>query len=162
MTFIDRHKYQHAFLGNQISRLLDLIDEQSVAFLGDAAISVPSRAVSTVLMLHERGQVSTADIAAELKQPHQLATQRVEALIALGLVSRINDPKDGRRKILELTDKGKQEVTLLLARLAEAEQIFLDLSEEIQSDLSAATLRAIDALSRTPLAARAAQFKHKN
>lgn len=159
MTFIDQHPQQYAFVGNQIARLLDLIDAQSIDFLQDAGISLPSRAVSTVILINERGQISTADIAKELKQPHQLATQRVETLIDLGLIDRIADPDDRRRKILTLTEKGKEETAKLHKRLADGDRIFLRLFDEIECDLSAATLRAIDALQQSPIAARAKALK---
>jgi DNA-binding MarR family transcriptional regulator len=151
MAYVDSHPRHGAFLADQLRRLADLIVQQGDDLLLDAGLSLPSRAVSSVLLIEERGQISAADIAKELKQPHQLVTQRIEMLIMLGLVDRIGDPSDGRRKILELTGRGKKELRLLETCLREAEQVFLDLYQEIECDLSAVTLGALKVLSSKPI-----------
>ena len=147
MINIDSHPRRGAFLANQLHRLVDLISKQGDDLLMDAGLSVPSRAVSSLMLIGEQGQISAADIAKEFMQPHQLVTQRIDTLIMLGLVARIDDPSDGRRKILELTRKGKKELRLLETCLQDAERAFLDLYKEIECDLSAVALRAIKALS---------------
>ena len=151
MAYVDSHPRHGAFLADQLRRLADLIVQQGDELLSGAGLSLPSRAVSSVLLIEERGQISAADIAKELKQPHQLVTQRIEMLIKLGLVDRIGDPSDGRRKILELTRRGKKELRLLEACLRDAEQVFLDLYQEIECDLSAVTLGALKVLSSKPI-----------
>ena len=147
MVYVDSHLRHTAFLANQLHRLVDMISEQGDDLLAGAGLSLPSRAVSSVLLIGERGRISAADIAKELKQPHQLVTQRIEILIELDLVGRIDDPSDGRRKILTLTRKGKKELQLLGICLRDVERVFLDLYQEIECDLSAVTLRAMEVLS---------------
>lgn len=151
MAYVDSHPRHGAFLADQLRRLADLIAQQGDDLLLGAGLSLPSRAVSSVLLIGERGQISAADIAKELKQPHQLVTQRIEMLIKLGLVGRIGDPSDGRRKILELTRRGKKELLLLETCLRDAEQVFLDLYQEIECDLSTVTLSALNVLSSKPI-----------
>jgi DNA-binding MarR family transcriptional regulator len=152
--FTETHALNGAFVANRLSALVDLIALQGDSLLEDAGISIPSRAVSCVLLVGDQGQVSAADIAKALQQPHQLATQRVEALIKLGLLKRIDDPEDGRRKILALTAKGKDQYVRLNVRLAEVEQAFLGLFAEIDCDLLAVVERAIESLRDTPLLKR--------
>lgn len=152
--FTETHALKGAFVANRLSALVDLIALQGDLLLQDAGISVPSRAVSCVLLVGDEGQVSAADIAKALQQPHQLATQRVEALIKLGLLKRIDDPEDGRRKILTLTSKGRDQYARLKLRLAEAERAFLGLFAEIDCDLPAVVERALQALHSTPLLQR--------
>jgi len=154
MIYIDSHPQHGAFLANQLGRLVDMIVVQGDNLLTGAGLSFPSRSVSSVLLIGEQGQISAADIAKQLKQPHQLVTQRVDLLIKLGLVARIDDPSDRRRKILELTRKGKQEFRLLRTCLRDAEQVFAGLYQEIECDLSAVTLRAMRALSSKPIVDR--------
>ncbi len=154
MSYIDQHTRKGAFAANQMSRLVDLINEQGMSLLADAGLTLPPRAVSTVLLIGERRQISAADIAQELEQPHQLVTQRIELLISLGLVERLDDPNDGRRKIIGLTAKGRQEFNTLDTRLAEAALAFEGLFEEIENDLSATTMRAIKALRNKSLLTR--------
>jgi DNA-binding MarR family transcriptional regulator len=152
--FTETHALKGAFVANQLSALVDLIALQGDSLLDDAGITIPSRAVSCVLLVGDQGQVSAADIAKALQQPHQLATQRVEALIKLGLLKRIDDPEDGRRKILALTARGKDQYARLNVRLAEVEQAFLGLFAEIDCDLPVALERALEALRSTPLLQR--------
>lgn len=152
--FTETHALKGAFVANRLSALVDLIALQGDSLLQDAGVSIPSRAVSCVLLVGDQGQVSAADIAKALDQPHQLATQRIEALIQLGLLKRMEDPEDGRRKILALTARGKDQYARLNVRLAEAEQAFLGLFAEIECDLPAVLERALQALRSTPLLQR--------
>ncbi len=127
--------------------------------LSAAGLSLPSQAVSSLLLIGDHGQISAADMAQQLKQPHQLVTQRVDKLMALGLVARFDDPADGRRKILGLTRKGKKELRMLEVCLRDAEQRFQRLYEQIECDLSSITIRAIKALSSQPIADQLAVTK---
>lgn len=145
-NYIDSHPLRGAFIANQLDRLADLISDQGELFLQDAGLAFPARAVSSVLLIGERGEISTADIAKILKQPHQLVTQRVELLIKSSIVERLIDPDDGRRKILRLTPAGAEQFARLQEQLAKAARAFAALFEEIQCDLPAITRRAAAAL----------------
>lgn len=153
-TFIEESGLGDAFLGNRLLQAADLIVEQGEALLREAGLSIPARASSTILLVSERGGVSTADIARELVQPHQLATQRVEALIELGLLKRRADPQDGRRKILVLTAKGEKEAAILYQTLQYAQAAFQTLYDEIGVDLGEACARAMQGLTWRPLSSR--------
>ncbi|MEM7278268.1 MAG: MarR family transcriptional regulator [Pseudomonadota bacterium] len=159
MSYVDSHPRQGAFLGHLLQRLVDLINTQGDELLAAAGLSLPSRAVSSLLLLGDQGQISAADMAQQLNQPHQLVTQRVDKLMALGLVARFDDPSDGRRKILGLTRKGKKELRMLEGCLHDAERRFQRLYEQIECDLSAITIRAMKALSLNPVADRTATSK---
>jgi DNA-binding MarR family transcriptional regulator len=145
-TYTDTHPLRGAFVANLLGRLVDRIVAQGEDLLQDAGLDFPSRAASSVLLIGERGNISAADIASALGQPHQLVTQRIELLIDLKVVKRISDPKDGRRKILALTNKGTQQFLRLQTRLANAERAFQGLFEEIDCDLPAVAARAMEAL----------------
>ena len=153
-NFRDEHALKGAFLSNKLLRLVDLIALQGDELLRDAEITIPSRAVACTLFIGDKGQVSLADIAEALDEPHQLSAQRVEGLIQLGLLERRDDPNDRRRKVLSLTRRGKAQYQLLLVRLAEIEQAFIDLYTEIKADLPTILENAIGALQRTPLLER--------
>ena len=157
MTFPDDHRLAGAFLANRLDRLADLIAAQGEALLAEAGLELPSRAVSLLLLVGDRGQLSAADAATQLGQPHQLVTQRTELLIDLGLIARKDDPNDRRRKILTLSTKGKAQYTRLQSRLAEAAAIFAALFDEIACDLSAMVTKAQAALERQSLTERIRQ-----
>lgn len=154
MTFLDAHPLRGAFVANCFVQLADLISAQGEDMLREAGLDVPSRAVSILLMVGEHGEISAADIAGLLQQPHQLVTQRADLLVDLGLIARRNDPGDGRRKILVLTDRGADQFRRLTVRLAEVAEVFAALFAEIDCDLAAMARRAIAALNRSPILER--------
>jgi DNA-binding MarR family transcriptional regulator len=57
--------------------------------------------------LDREGPMSTSDLAAAERVRPQSMAQTVSELEADGLISRRPDPADGRRALLELTDKGR-------------------------------------------------------
>ena len=158
-NFIDAHPLRRAFIANLLDRTAALLTAQGERLLQDAGLSFPSRASSAVLLMGERGSASAADIAAALDLPHQLATQRVELLLSLGLFERIDDPDDGRRKILRLTAKGANEFQILQAVLQDASNAFQSLFEDIDSDLQAVLDRMISALNQRPVLERVQAYR---
>lgn len=139
--YISTHALSGGFIASQLRSLADLISEQGELLLQDAGLEFPARAVSSVLLIGERGEISTADIAKVLKQPHQLVTQRIDILITSGIVERFADAQDGRRKILRLTPRGKVQFELLQERLAKVSRVFADMFEHLQCDLPEITNR---------------------
>ena len=154
MTYLEKHPLRGAFVSNKLVHLTDLIAKQGEDMLRDANLDVPSRAVSIMLLIGERGEISAADIANLLQQPHQLVTQRVDLLIDLALIKRRGDPRDGRRKILVLTAKGVDQFNQLTARMVQVADVFAALFEEIECDLAAVTMRAVEALDRSSILER--------
>lgn len=132
---INKNSLQHAFIANYLNQIADLISDQGEAFLAAGGIALPSRATSAVLLIGELDECSVADLAKSLDHPHQLVIQRVDVLVSLGLIKRVSDPNDGRRKILKLTPKGRQQLDALKQRLHLAESIFRSLFEELGFDI---------------------------
>ncbi len=155
-TFVDTHPLRGAFLANRLDRLADLISGQGEVLLQDLCIEIPPRAVSVFLLIGERGEISAAEIAGLLDQPHQLATQRIDLLIEAGVIERMPDPDDGRRKILKLTAKGRRQHLNVRLRLEDTARVFAALFEEIGCDLNECAERAADALTRRSLMERVA------
>ena len=154
MAHFENHPLQGAFVSHCLNALSDLIADQGQEMLCAADITVPSRAVSIVLIVSERGEISAADIAQALDQPHQLVTQRVDLLVKLGMLERAIDPQDKRRKTLLLTPIGETQTARLVKRLEQASSAFAALFAEIECDLVEMSNKAAEALERTPLLAR--------
>ena len=152
--YLDAHPRRGAFIANMLDRLADLISEQSELLLQDAGLAFPARAVSTVLLIGERGAIAAADIAGALKQPHQLVTQRIDLLIAASVVERLADPADGRRKVLRLTPKGVDQFERLRVCLAQADKVFAALFKELGCDLPAVALSAMASLEQSSVVER--------
>lgn len=153
-NFIESHELRDAFVGKLLDGLVNRIVEQGDDLLSRAGVVFPSRSASTVLLLGSGKNLSAADIAKILGEPHQLATQRVDLLITLGIVSRVDDPRDARRKVVRLTPKGRRQLQKLEASLVLARAAMAALFDEIGCDLSAAALRAMRALDHKSLAER--------
>jgi DNA-binding MarR family transcriptional regulator len=151
--------FRGAFLAHDLERAAKLIVVQADAMLQTAGFSFPSRAVSTVLLIAELGPVTIAEIAEVLDQPHQLVTQRVDLLVAHGLVERPVDPADRRRKPLSLTTAGEAQVETLLALLMEVERVFEGLSDTLGCDLASFSQSLIDQLRDRTLTERLASRK---
>ncbi len=152
--FIATHQLRDAFVANLLDTLVNQIVEQGDDLLRQAGVVFPSRSASTVLLLGGGRDLSVADIAKTLGHPHQLATQRVDMLIALGIAKRVDDPGDGRRKVVRLTPKGRRQLQKLEATLVLARSAIAALFEETGCDLSAAALRAMQALETKSLLER--------
>lgn len=154
MSFFQTHPFREAFLAIALEALAARIMEQGEIMLQRSGVEFPARACSTVLLLGEQGEMSAADVAKALQHPHQLVTQRVELLIDLGIVARIDDRRDARRKVLRLTRRGQRQFELLNQKLAEAQAAFRGLFREIGCDLFIQAEQAAEALNQRPLLAR--------
>lgn len=151
MTYLDTHPLHEAFLANKLDRLADLIVNQGQEFLNDAGLDIPSRMVSIVLLIENKREITAAEIASALDQPHQLVTQRIQILMDLALIERKADPGDRRRKLLVLTEKGTAQCKILHASLAQAADVFTTLFKEIDCNLADVAMRAIAALDRSSI-----------
>ncbi len=152
--YIDQHPLRAAFVANIWERFAELVVAQGEDILTDVGIEFPSRAVSSILLVGEHDKLTVADIAKMLNQPHQLVTQRIDLLLRLEVVERVSDTADKRRKIIQLTSKGHIQYQALKKRLIEAEEAFLELFKEIDCDLSALAVKAINLLQERPLLSR--------
>ncbi len=153
-NIMDTHALSGAFVSNKLLRLVETIADQGQVLLSSAAIEIPPRAISTVLMIGEIPDVTAADIATSLDQPHQVATQRIGTLIKLGLVTKRPHATDSRRKVLVLTDKGQAQFALMMVMLEKIRAAMDALFEEIGCDLAARSVDAVAALRAVPLIER--------
>lgn len=150
-NIMDTHPLSGAFLSNKLLRLVETIADQGEVLLDAAGIRIPPRAVSTVLMIGEVDNVTAADIASALDQPHQLATQRIDLLIELGLITRTPHATDNRRKVLKLTAEGQAQYALMMDMLDHIRAAMDALYEELDCDLADMAAKAVVALQNRPL-----------
>ena len=158
-NFVDTHPMRSAFVGNRLQRLVDTISEQGDALLDAQGLKFRAAACSTVLLLHQAGELTTADIGRALGQPHQLVAQRAQALTRQGLIVRVSDSEDGRRKLLVLTEKGRRQAALLEKLLADSAVAFAHLQQQLELDLFAIADQVQAALALQPLSARVAAVR---
>jgi len=160
-NIMDTHPLSGAFLSNKLLRLVETIAEQGEVLLASASIHIPPRAISTVLMIGELDNVTAADIASALDQPHQLATQRIDLLIKLGLITRTPHATDNRRKVLKLTKEGQAQYALMLDMLGHIRAAMDALYDEVGCNLADIAVKAVEALQDRPLIERVGKVKSR-
>ena len=62
----------------------------------------------TMLQIHHRGACGVSDIGSELGVTNSAASQMLDRLVQLQLITRVEDTIDRRVKQIDLTDKGRQ------------------------------------------------------
>lgn len=144
----------NAYLAHFCRRLADLIIEQGSEMLDEMGLKTPTTAISAVLFLADRQNVTVASMADELGISHQMGTQRVKQLEKLGLITRISSSSDKRSKQIVLTDLGQTEAALLLPFTKKFTQVFESINHEVGCDLSKAVRQAELSLLKTPLKKR--------
>lgn len=101
------------FLGRLSEQLSELIEQQSAEVFQRAGIVIPVKSSSLMAAIATLGPVSIADLVRALDRSHQLIQQKMPKLLTLGLVSRRPNPDDQRVMLIELTDKGREQLALL-------------------------------------------------
>jgi DNA-binding MarR family transcriptional regulator len=150
------HSQGLIFLPHVLRRLANRFVEACDVVFPDYGIKVPPRLVSTVHLLHEHGPRSVTDIAATIGQSHPFVIKAVKQLAAAGIVGSRSDPKDGRRTIVRLTPKGREQARRLLDVRPAFEAAYRRLMREADADIFDSLWRMEKALSATPFADRIA------
>lgn len=118
------------FLGRLSEQLSELIEQQSAEVFRRAGIVIPVKSSSLMAAVATLGPVSVADLVRALDRSHQLIQQKMPKLLALDLVSRRPDPADQRAVLIELTDRGREQLALLNGLNAEFERAYAEMEEE--------------------------------
>ena len=97
--------------------------------------------VSVLKRLQREGPHTVADLARLDKITHQSVTVSVDALVGRGLVRRVSDPGDRRRKLVTITSDGQRLLTE--RREAGAENLAAAIASRLTSTERAYLARAI-------------------
>lgn len=142
------------FLARRIAQFHDVLAEQGQQVLDAAGVDLDSRLGSAFYLIATRPGLSVASLADALTLSHQLATYRVKKLVEAGLVSRIRDPQDRTRSILQPTAKAEVELAKLQTVMGRLDRAYAGLFEELGVDLLELAVRAREALVRQSLSER--------
>ena len=106
------------------------------------------RASHAALLPHLTSEgVRGADLAKKLRVTKQAVSQLVAELEYWGVVEQVDDPKDGRAKLVRFTRKGEQSLLQGLAVLGELEQeLELQIGKRRMQELHTALIALEDAL----------------
>lgn len=137
------------FLGRLSEQLSELIEQQSAEVFKRAGIVIPVKSSSLLGAIATLGPVSVADLVRALDRSHQLIQQKIPKLLALDLVSRRPDPNDLRINLIEITDRGREQLALLDGLTPEFERAYAEMEQEAGPvfDTVARAIRALKARS---------------
>ena len=138
------------FLGRLSEQLSELIEQQSAEVFERAGIVIPVKSSSLLVAIATLDPVSVAGLVRALDRSHQLIQQKMPKLLALGLVSRRPDPDDQRVILIELTDRGREQLALLDRLDGEFERAYAEMEEQAGPVFDGIS-RAITALKARPL-----------
>lgn len=145
MTELDR-----TFLGRLSEQLSELIEQQSAEVFKRAGLVLPVKSSSLLSAIATLGPVSVADLVRALDRSHQLIQQKMPKLLTLELVSRRPDPDDQRVILIEITDKGRDQLALLDGLASAFDRAYAEMEEEAGPVFEGLS-RAIGALKSRPL-----------
>lgn len=103
-----------AFVAHRLRRLSDRLVDEIAESLGREGLTVPPRSASTLLLLADRGPMGPVEVARELKFSHPLMSRALRVLEELGLVRTVDHSGDQRRRLVELTPRGRDEAAALV------------------------------------------------
>ena len=143
-----------AFLAHLLRRVSDELVRGATEWYPEAGVDAPPRTASTLLALDEHGPLGVTEIAGLLRQSHPLVISWIRQLDAAGLIRSRADSKDGRRTVIALTSKGRDEVVRLRKALVSMEAASRQLMDEAGPGLFEALGRMDDACRQVPFSRR--------
>lgn len=141
------------FLGRLSEQLSDLIEQQSAQVFKRAGLVIPVKSSSLMMAIATLGPVSVADLGRALDRSHQLVQQKIPKLVTLGLVARQPDPDDQRITLIEITDRGREQLALLDSLDGAFERAYAEMEQDA-GPVFDGIKRAIKSLKARPLIER--------
>jgi len=146
-----------SFLAHRLRRASEAILEGTSEMLRGEGFDIPARAGSTLMLLRANGPTGITEIAYRLGLSHPLIIKLAATMAAAGLVRDESDPRDHRRRLIALTDKGLGEAARFEGFLAAIAATFETMFAEAGADLFAAVERFEQAAEQRPIAGRLAE-----
>lgn len=141
------------FLGRLSEQLSELIEQQSAEVFKRAGLVIPVKSSSLMGAIAMLGPVSVADLGRALDRSHQLVQQKIPKLVTLGLVARQPDPDDQRITLIEITDRGREQLALLDSLDGAFERAYAEMEQDAGPVFDGIN-RAIKSLKARPLIER--------
>ena len=138
------------FLGRLSEQLSELIEQQSAEVFKRAGLVIPVKSSSLLGAIATLGPVSVSELVRVLNRSHQLIQQKIPKLVTLGLVTRRQAPDDQRVILIEMTDKGREQLALLDALAPEFDRAYAEMEIDAGPVFDSID-RAITALKSRPL-----------
>lgn len=94
-------------LGSRLKALSDRFYAAADEVYRDCGAGIESRWFPVMRFLWERGPATVTEVAAAIGQTHSAVSQLADKLVKADMLRRRNDPADGRRSLLALTEKAE-------------------------------------------------------
>ena len=154
MSKFQYETHGNVFLARRLHKLRELITDQSDEVFIIEGITAPSHTVSVLLYLGQVKDSSISKVADRLGYSHQLINHRLLQLMEMGFIERLQVPRDRRRCLVSLTQKGKSEVHKVESALPKISGAFDQLFKELGVDLGETLYEALQFLTSRPIADR--------
>lgn len=133
--------------------LLELVDRVShrggdtLALMNEAGMTLPQ--LLFLVRLRQAGRTTASELGERLNMSPPAISQMVARLFRLGLLTRLEDAQDRRRKLLATTSRAHALIDRISrARAAEYGRGTEKLSPQVRKELAAALQKAVRELSR--------------
>ena len=123
------------FFGIRLKRTGEMISSQVAQILSDKKIEFEPRGIYLLIILKEKGKASIKEIAAILGMTHPAIVQIVNSLNNTELITQNKSFDDKRITLIELTEKGKEELNRIKPVLTEIEYAVESISNEIDVNM---------------------------
>ena len=148
-------------IDHRLRRILDHLLEAQAQVYAQEDIHFEPRWTSTFLLLEEEGPLGVTEIARRLQYTHPGIIKFTNGMIAADLIIQLDDPQDERRRLLQLSPRGKRlapRLHRIWGALREAQsEIFKQAGCEVLNLLQRVDLE----LAKCPLAERVMQRLEK-
>ncbi|WP_416305042.1 MarR family winged helix-turn-helix transcriptional regulator [Neptunicella sp. SCSIO 80796] len=147
-------------LGTRLKRLSELMLADAARVYQHFEIDVQPKWFSLLALLHHKEQVSVVEAADLLGLSQPAISQFSRQLQKRGLIQSRCCEQDSRRKLLTLSDKGRQQVNAMQPMWDAVSQAAKQLSQELDNNLYQAIQKCEKALKHKSLLARTLDIHH--
>jgi DNA-binding MarR family transcriptional regulator/GNAT superfamily N-acetyltransferase len=134
------------FFGIRLKKAGEMLSSQVARILSDEKIEFEPRGIYLLIILRKRAQASIKEIADLLGMTHPAIVQMVNSLKNIGLITQRKSVDDKRITLIELNEKGKEELNRIKPVLAEIEHAVESISYEIDANLRYSLSKLSEAL----------------
>ncbi|GAB2535990.1 bifunctional helix-turn-helix transcriptional regulator/GNAT family N-acetyltransferase [Rhodanobacter koreensis] len=125
--------------GSRLKALSDRFYAAADEVYRSCGAGIESRWFPVMRYLWERGPATVTEVASAIGQTHSAVSQLAGRLLRAGMIRRRNDPADGRRSLLVLTEKGSRS-------LAGLGPVWAAIRQGVQDSLGQESERLLQAL----------------
>ena len=123
------------FFGIWLKKTGEMLSSQVTGILSDKKIEFEPRGIYLLIFVGEKEQASITEIATFLGMTHPAIVQMVNSLKNIGLITQNKSVDDKRITIIELTEKGKEELIRIKPVLTEIEYAVESITHEIDGNM---------------------------